>query len=193
MTPISILDLAPIVEGGSAAQAFRNSLDLAQHAERLGLSPLLARGAPQHARGGQRGDVGRHRARRRPARRPSGSAPAGSCCRIIRRSSSRSSSARSKRSSRAGSISGVGRAPGSDQVTALALRRNPSIDSFPQDVQELMALLREPAPGQRVRAVPGRRARRCRSGSSDRACSARSSPPSSACRSRSPRTSRRRR
>jgi alkanesulfonate monooxygenase SsuD/methylene tetrahydromethanopterin reductase-like flavin-dependent oxidoreductase (luciferase family) len=36
MTPLSVLDLAPIVEGGTAAQAFRNSLDLAQHAERWG-------------------------------------------------------------------------------------------------------------------------------------------------------------
>lgn len=36
MIPISVLDLAPIVQGGDAAQAFRNSLDLAQHAERWG-------------------------------------------------------------------------------------------------------------------------------------------------------------
>ena len=36
MVPFSVLDLSPIVEGGSAAQAFRNSLDLAQHAERWG-------------------------------------------------------------------------------------------------------------------------------------------------------------
>jgi luciferase family oxidoreductase group 1 len=50
---------------------------------------------------------------------------------------------------------GLGRAPGSDQVTALALRRAPNVDSFPQDVQELIAFLREPAPGQRVKAVPG--------------------------------------
>src|SRR4051812_35120107 len=35
-TPLSVLDLAPIVEGGTAAQAFRNSLDLARHAERWG-------------------------------------------------------------------------------------------------------------------------------------------------------------
>ena len=50
---------------------------------------------------------------------------------------------------------GLGRAPGSDQVTAVALRRHLNVDSFPQDVQELIALFREPAPGQRVRAVPG--------------------------------------
>ncbi|MCG6933926.1 MAG: LLM class flavin-dependent oxidoreductase, partial [Gallionella sp.] len=36
MIPFSILDLAPINEGGDAAQSFRNTLDLARHAERLG-------------------------------------------------------------------------------------------------------------------------------------------------------------
>ena len=36
MIPFSILDLAPILEGADAAQALRNSLDLAQHAERWG-------------------------------------------------------------------------------------------------------------------------------------------------------------
>ena len=36
MLPLSILDLAPIVEGGTPAQALRNSIDLVRHAERLG-------------------------------------------------------------------------------------------------------------------------------------------------------------
>src|SRR3954453_6999368 len=36
MVPLSVLDLSPIVEGGDAAQALRNSLDLARHAERWG-------------------------------------------------------------------------------------------------------------------------------------------------------------
>src|SRR5918993_5748231 len=36
MVPLSVLDLAPIVEGGTATEAFRNALDLAQHAERWG-------------------------------------------------------------------------------------------------------------------------------------------------------------
>src|SRR3954468_2789655 len=36
MLPLSVLDLAPITEGSTAAQAFRNSLDLARHAERWG-------------------------------------------------------------------------------------------------------------------------------------------------------------
>ena len=36
MIPFSVLDLCPIVEGGNAAQAFRNALDLAQHVEQWG-------------------------------------------------------------------------------------------------------------------------------------------------------------
>src|SRR6202162_5362868 len=36
MVPFSVLDLSPIVQGGSAAQAFRNTLDLARHAEKWG-------------------------------------------------------------------------------------------------------------------------------------------------------------
>jgi luciferase family oxidoreductase group 1 len=50
---------------------------------------------------------------------------------------------------------GLGRAPGSDQITAIALRRNMSADTFPQDVMELLAYFREPVPGQKVKAVPG--------------------------------------
>src|SRR5918998_2111573 len=36
MVPLSVLDLSPIVQGGTAAQSFKNTLDLAQHAERWG-------------------------------------------------------------------------------------------------------------------------------------------------------------
>jgi luciferase family oxidoreductase group 1 len=51
---------------------------------------------------------------------------------------------------------GLGRAPGTDQRTLLALRRSPmSADSFPQDVMELQALLGPLREGQRVQAVPG--------------------------------------
>jgi luciferase family oxidoreductase group 1 len=51
---------------------------------------------------------------------------------------------------------GLGRAPGTDQLTLLALRRTPSsADSFPQDVLELQALLGDPRPGQAVQAIPG--------------------------------------
>ena len=85
---------------------------------------------------------------------------------------------------------GLGRAPGTDQVTLRALRQDPGADSFPQDVLELQALL-----GDRCRARRCSRSRAwgrtCRSGSSARASSARSSRRRSACRTRSPRTSRR--
>jgi luciferase family oxidoreductase group 1 len=52
---------------------------------------------------------------------------------------------------------GLGRAPGSDQVTARALRRTliGDVDAFPRDVLELMAYFQDPEPGQAVRAVPG--------------------------------------
>ena len=51
---------------------------------------------------------------------------------------------------------GLGRAPGSDQLTTRALRRSPlSAEAFPQDVLELMNYFRPPHPGQVVRAVPG--------------------------------------
>ncbi|AMY07022.1 Alkanal monooxygenase alpha chain [Luteitalea pratensis] len=51
---------------------------------------------------------------------------------------------------------GVGRAPGTDQATLRALRRDPSAaDHFPQDVLELQAYLAPSAPGQRIEAVPG--------------------------------------
>ncbi len=51
---------------------------------------------------------------------------------------------------------GLGRAPGTDQPTMRALRRDfTSADTFPQDVQELQALLGDPAPDQHIQAVPG--------------------------------------
>jgi luciferase family oxidoreductase group 1 len=51
---------------------------------------------------------------------------------------------------------GVGRAPGTDQRTLRALRRDPSAaDTFPQDVLELQALLGPAQPDQAIQAVPG--------------------------------------
>ena len=38
-TPLSVLDLSPIIDGSDASQTFRNTLDLARHAERLGWEP----------------------------------------------------------------------------------------------------------------------------------------------------------
>ncbi len=51
---------------------------------------------------------------------------------------------------------GLGRAPGTDQITLRALRRSPgNSEDFPQDVQELQAFLGPVQPGQRIEAVPG--------------------------------------
>ncbi len=52
---------------------------------------------------------------------------------------------------------GLGRAPGTDMLTARALRRDPvqAGDRFPQDVIELKAYFDEPEPGQKIIAVPG--------------------------------------
>lgn len=51
---------------------------------------------------------------------------------------------------------GLGRAPGTDQITLGALRRDPSnAENFPQDVLELQGYLASPVPGQRIEAVPG--------------------------------------
>ena len=51
---------------------------------------------------------------------------------------------------------GLGRAPGTDQLTLRALRRSPeAAEAFPQDVLELQALLGDLQPGQRIQAVPG--------------------------------------
>jgi luciferase family oxidoreductase group 1 len=52
---------------------------------------------------------------------------------------------------------GLGRAPGTDQLTARALRRGHKdpADTFPQDVQELQAYFRPVVPNQAVQAVPG--------------------------------------
>ena len=51
---------------------------------------------------------------------------------------------------------GLGRAPGTDQITLRALRRSPeAAEEFPRDVLELQALFAEAGPEQRVRAVPG--------------------------------------
>ena len=87
---------------------------------------------------------------------------------------------------------GLGRAPGTDMVTARALRRNldGDADSFPQDVVELIGYFRAGGPASACAPCPAR-ARTCRSGSSARASTARSSPPRSACPTPSPRTSRR--
>ncbi len=69
MIPLSILDLSPIVEGGSAAEAFRRTLDLAQHAERWGYARFWLAEHHNMPGIGSAATAMSHRLRRRPAHR----------------------------------------------------------------------------------------------------------------------------
>src|SRR3979490_671584 len=139
MVPLSILDLSPIVEGGDAGQSLRNSLDLARHVEALGYRrywmaehhnlPGIASAATavalahiaagtDHIRIGAGGIMlPNHAPLLLPEQFGAPAAPAPGRGEL-----------------------GLGRAPGSDQVTARAVRRNLSgdVDEFPRDVVELM-------------------------------------------------------
>jgi luciferase family oxidoreductase group 1 len=139
MIPFSVLDLAPIVQGADAAQAFRNALALAQHAERWGYRrfwlaehhgmPGIASAATAvviaHVAGGTTtirvGAGGIMLPNHSPL--------------VIAEQFGTLASLFPERIDL-----GLGRAPGSDQITARALRRSPdAADTFPQDVAELMS------------------------------------------------------
>jgi len=155
MVPLSVLDLAPIVEGGDASDAFRRSLDLAQHAERLGYRRFwLAEhhGMPGIASAATAVVIGHVAAGTSTIRVGAGGImlPNHAPLLIAEQFGTLASLF-------PGRIDlGLGRAPGSDQLTARALRRNPmAADTFPGDVVELMDYFRPPHPRQLVRAVPG--------------------------------------
>lgn len=155
MIPFSVLDLAPIVQGGDAAQAFRNSLDLAQHAERWGYHRFwLAEhhSIPSVASAATAVVIAHVAAGTSTIRVGAGGVMLPNHPPLII-----AEQFGTLASIHPGRIDlGLGRAPGSDQSTARALRRPPSAgDSFPQDVLELMAYFRKAEPGQAVRAVPG--------------------------------------
>src|SRR5690349_9024511 len=156
MIPLSVLDLAPIVEGGDAAQSFRNSRDLAQHAERWGYRRFWL--AEHHSMPGI--------ASAATAVLIAYVAEGTSTIRVGAGGIMLPNHAPLVIAEQFGTLEslfpgridlGVGRAPGSDPVTARALRRNldSSVDQFPRDVVELLAYFREQQPGQQVRAVPG--------------------------------------
>jgi luciferase family oxidoreductase group 1 len=156
MIPFSVLDLAPIVEGSSAAQAFRNTLDLARHAEQWGYRrywlaehhnmPGIASAATAVVIGYVAGGTQTIRVGSGGIMLPN-HAPL-----IIAEQFGTLESLYEGRIDL-----GLGRAPGTDTRTALALRRDPgaSADSFPHDVIELMSYFRERVGDQAVRAVPG--------------------------------------
>ena len=156
MIPISVLDLAPIIEGSDATQAFRNAVDLAQHVERWGYRRYwLAEhhNMPGIASAATAVVIGHVAGATRSIRVGAGGVmlPNHSPLVIAEQFGT-------LESLYPGRIDlGLGRAPGSDGLTARAMRRDAltSADRFPQDVQELQALLGPIQAQQRLTAVPG--------------------------------------
>lgn len=153
---LAVLDLAPIVEGGDAARAFRNSVDLARHAERWGYVRYwvaehhnmrgIASAATAVVIGHIAGGTSTIRVGAGGVMLPN-HAPL-----VIAEQYG------TLESLYPGRIDlGIGRAPGTDQMTAHALRRTLTgdIDDFPRDVMELRDYFAEPKPDRHVQAVPG--------------------------------------
>ena len=155
MIPFSVLDLSPITEGSDAAQSFRNSLDLAQHGERWGYKRFwLAEhhGMPGIASAATAVLIGHVAGGTKTIRVGAGGIMLPNHSPLVI-------------AEQFGTLEalypnridlGLGRAPGSDQATARALRRNlmSDADEFPRDVVELMDLMSD-EPRQHIRAVPG--------------------------------------
>jgi luciferase family oxidoreductase group 1 len=156
MIPLSVLDLAPITSNGSPAQAFRNSLDLARHAERWGYTRFWL--AEHHSMPGIASAatavvIGHVAAGTSTIRVGAGGIMLPNHAPLMVAEQFGTLAALFP-----GRIDlGLGRAPGSDLVTARALRRNLASDpeKFPQDVVELMRWFEPAQPGQAVVAVPG--------------------------------------
>jgi len=155
MIPYSLLDLAPITQNSTAARAFHNSLDLAQHAEEWGYHRFwLAEhhnmtGIASAATAVVIGYVAQGTKRIRVG--SGGIMLPNHAPLVIAEQFGTLASLYPGRVDL-----GLGRAPGTDQVTVRALRRDhSSADTFPQDVLELQAYFKPAHPGQAVQAVPG--------------------------------------
>jgi luciferase family oxidoreductase group 1 len=156
MVQLSVLDLAPIVAGGDAAQSLQNSRDLAQHAERLGYRrfwlaehhnmPGIASAATSVAIAHVAAGTSTIRVGAGGIMLPN-HAPL-----IIAEQFGTLASLHPGRIDLA-----LGRAPGTDQMTARALRRNlnANMDDYPRDVMELIHYFQPAEAGQLIRAIPG--------------------------------------
>jgi luciferase family oxidoreductase group 1 len=153
--PLSILDLAPVPEGATVGDALRNSRDLARHAEGWGYNRYwlaehhnmvgIASAATSVAIAYVLGGTERIRVGAGGIMLPNHSPL------VIAEQFGTLEALYPGRVDL-----GLGRAPGTDQLTLQALRRAPdAAQDFPHDVMELQALFAEPAPHQKVRAVPG--------------------------------------
>ncbi|AKD55354.1 LLM class flavin-dependent oxidoreductase [Spirosoma radiotolerans] len=155
MIPFSVLDLSPIVEGNTASQALRNTLNLAQHAEKLGYNrywlaehhnmPGIASAATSVVIGYVAGGTSTIRVGSGGIMLPNHSPL------LIAEQFG------TLESLYPGRIDlGLGRAPGSDQATSRALRRDMTgPDTFPQDVVELQHYFQPDDANQFIQAIPG--------------------------------------
>jgi luciferase family oxidoreductase group 1 len=155
MIPLSVLDLVPIRVGDTPGDALRNTLDLARHCEGWGYRRYWM--AEHHNMTGIASAatsvvIGYVAGGTRTIRVGAGGImlPNHSPLVIAEQFGT-------LESLYPGRIDlGLGRAPGTDQATLRALRRDfHSADRFPEDVLELQAFFEPAQPGQRIRAVPG--------------------------------------
>ncbi|HYD17843.1 MAG TPA: LLM class flavin-dependent oxidoreductase [Patescibacteria group bacterium] len=156
MIPVSILDLCPVSDGQTAARSFRNSLELAQLAERAGYTRFwLAEhhNMPGIASAATAVVIGHIAGGTKKIRVGSGGIMLPNHSPLVV-----AEQFGTLESLYPGRIDlGLGRAPGTDPLTSQALRRDimAAGERFPQDVQELQILFDDVAPGQKICAVPG--------------------------------------
>lgn len=156
MIPFSVLDLSPVTAGATPADAFRNTLSLAQHAEKLNYKRYWL--AEHHNMTGIASAatsvvIGYVAGGTKTIRVGSGGIMLPNHAPLVI-----AEQFGTLASLYPGRIDlGLGRAPGTDQTTARALRRDlqASAETFPDDVVELQRYFAEPVAGQRIRAVPG--------------------------------------
>ena len=153
---LSVLDLCPVIAGGTPADALRRSVDLARHTEELGYHrfwvaehhsmPGIASAATAVVIGHIAGGTSKIRV------------GSGGIMLLNHTPLVVAEQFGTLESLFPGRIDlGLGRAPGTDQATMRLLRRNMEIEGeeFPQKLEELRRFFRPPLPGQRIRAVPG--------------------------------------
>jgi len=156
MVPLSVLDLSPITEGGDAGQSLRNSLDLARHVETLGYRRFWM--AEHHNLPGIASAATAVALAHVAAGTNSIKIGAGGIMLPNHAPLVIAEQFGTLAALHPGRVElGLGRAPGSDQITNRAIRRNlyGDIDEFPRDVVELMGYFQPAEPGQAVQAVPG--------------------------------------
>src|SRR5499426_4454288 len=145
MVPLSVLDLSPITEGGDAGQALRNSLDLARHVEALGYRRFWMaehHNLPGIASAAHAVALAHVAAGTNNIKIGAGGIMLPNHAPLVIAEQFGTLAALYP-----GRIDlGIGRAPGTDRMTAYALRRNLTgdVDDFPRDVLELQHYFRPP-------------------------------------------------